>query len=158
MSDEPIDSDVEWEYLSNVIQGSNNDDDLIDDEEVKDTPKAPKTHLEAQIQNLASPNVSLSKISNLRPGKVHLHGQFSQVMGRYLRAGLHLTEAIFSDSTGSVRVVWFNQPYKAAAIKHGAEYELRGNYNLYRGRFQISNSKIRPLSQGCKPFERGERG
>lgn len=158
MNDMPKDSDTEWDYLSGVLQSSNNDDDLMGDNAIHQDSDTPKTQIESQIQNLVSPNVELTSISGLRPGKVHIHGQFSQASGRYVRRGMHVTDAILTDSTGSVRVVWFNQPYKASAIKRGIDYELRGNFNLSRGRFQISNAKIRLLADGCRPFERGEKG
>lgn len=159
MIDTPNNSDAEWDYLSGVLNNSNKDDDLAGtDDRNQQISKKPKTQLESQIQNLISPNVLLTSISEIRPGKIHIHGRFNQVSGRYIRRDMHITDAVFTDSTGSVRVVWFNQPYKATSIKHGVEYELRGNFNLYRGRFQVSNAKIRPLLEGCKPFERGVKG
>jgi hypothetical protein len=159
MDDELSDADNNWDFLSEVIENSNLDEDLVaNNDEVSQVKDAPKTVLEVQIQNLASPNTELSHISGLHPGKIHIHAQFSSIMGRYLRRDLHITEAIASDSTASVRVVWFNQPYKASAIRRDVLYEIRGNYGLNRGRFQISNAKIRPLTDGCKPFERGEQG
>lgn len=148
--------DEDWNYLANVLDVSNNDEDLIDrpDDKLQEHAE-PQTQLEAQIKNLVSPNAELSSISGLRPGKVHLHGQFSQATGRYVRRGMHVTEAVFTDNTGSVRVVWFNQPYKAASLRKSVDYELRGSFALNRGRFQVNNANIRLLSEGCAPFERG---
>ena len=31
--------------------------------------------------------------------------------------GMHITEAVASDKSGSVRLIWFNQPYRAAALR-----------------------------------------
>lgn len=151
MNDLPQDDRENWDYLSGILDNSSNDDDLL--EVSTSSSSHPKSAVEAQIKNLVSPNVELSNISSLRPGKVHLHGQFRQATGRYVRQGMHVTEAVFSDSTGSVRVVWFNQPYKAASLKRETDYELRGTFSLSRGRFQISNAKVRPLAEGCRPFD-----
>ena len=157
MSNSPKNSDDDWTYLSGVLDSSNNDDDLVEAPTPETTASSqPQTPLEAQIHNLVAPNPELTNIVGLRPGKVHLHGQFRQASGRYVRQGMHVTEAIFTDSSGSVRVVWFNQPYKAASLRRETDYELRGTYSLNRGRFQISNAKVRPLAEGCKPFDNKE--
>ena len=44
----------------------------------------------------------VANISEIIPGKVTLKGQIKQATGRYVRRGLHITEAILSDDTGSV--------------------------------------------------------
>src|ERR1700733_5946056 len=59
----------------------------------------------------------LSDIKDMHPGIVTIKAKLSSVVGRYVRRGMHITEAIASDETASVRLVWFNQPYRAAGIK-----------------------------------------
>jgi ATP-dependent DNA helicase RecG len=81
----------------------------------------------------------INKINSLNPGAVTIKAKIKQASGRYVRRGMHITEAIASDSTGSVRLVWFNQPYRAKALKTGFEYYISGNYELGRGRFAIMN-------------------
>jgi ATP-dependent DNA helicase RecG len=78
-------------------------------------------------------------VNKLRPGTVTIRAQIKSVASRYVRRGMHITEAIASDETGSVRLVWFNQPYRAAAIKSNQEYFIGGEYALRRGRFSITN-------------------
>jgi ATP-dependent DNA helicase RecG len=78
-------------------------------------------------------------IGQLKPGIVTIEANITQIKGRYVRRGLHITEAIAADETGSVRLVWFNQPYRAAAVKHGQPYFIAGEYGLRRGRFSILN-------------------
>ena len=85
-------------------------------------------------------------IHRVRPGDVTLEATISHVTGRYVRRGMHITEAIASDKTGSVRLVWFNQPYRAGAIKHGASYYISGEYALRRGRFSITNPSVELVS------------
>jgi ATP-dependent DNA helicase RecG len=81
-------------------------------------------------------------VKSLRPGQVTIEVTIGQVAGRYARRGLHITEAIASDATGSVRLVWFNQPYRAGAIKHGQAYFVAGEYGLRRNRFGILNPSV----------------
>jgi ATP-dependent DNA helicase RecG len=78
-------------------------------------------------------------IYELKPGAVTIEANITQIKGRYVRRGLHITEAIAADESGSVRLVWFNQPYRAAAVKHGQPYFIAGEYDLRRGRFSILN-------------------
>lgn len=85
-------------------------------------------------------------LEQIRPGVVSIRAKIGQVNGRYVRRGMHITEAIASDETGSVRLVWFNQPYRADGLKHGQTYFISGPYALRRGRFAIANPSIEQLS------------
>lgn len=84
----------------------------------------------------------ISTVEKLHPGVVTVEAKISQVTGRYVRRGMHITEAMASDETGSVRLIWFNQPYRAGAIKAGATYFIGGEYALRRSRFSILNPSI----------------
>ena len=88
------------------------------------------------------------EFAQLRPGPVTVRATAKQATGRYVRRGMHITEAVFSDATGSVRAVWFNQPYRAAALKTGQEYYVSGTYELSDQRFQIMN----PSAELVKEF------
>jgi ATP-dependent DNA helicase RecG len=85
-------------------------------------------------------------VKDLKPGQVTLEAQINQVSGRYVRRGLHITEAIATDATGSVRLVWFNQPYRAGAIKKNQPYYVAGEYALRRSRFSITNPSVELVS------------
>lgn len=80
--------------------------------------------------------------TSLRPGMVTVQAVITQVTGRYVRRGMHITEAVASDDVGSVRLVWFNQPYRAAAIKHDVTYYISGDYALRNQRFSITNPSM----------------
>lgn len=81
----------------------------------------------------------ITPIERLKPGQVTIKVTIKQAKGRYVRRGMHITEAVASDETGSVRLIWFNQPYRAAGLKTGHEYFVSGGYELSRGRFSIMN-------------------
>lgn len=85
-------------------------------------------------------------IRDMKPGPVTVKGMVKQAVARYARRGLHITEAVISDDTGSLRVVWFNQPYRAASLKKGVEYFLSGQYELSRQRFQLMNPSAELVS------------
>ena len=90
----------------------------------------------------------VSSIKAIHPGAVSIKAKLVQANGRYARRGLHITEAIFQDETDSVRAVWFNQPYRAKALKPGEEYFVSGQYELSYRRYQIMN----PSAELVKDF------
>lgn len=81
----------------------------------------------------------ITPIKSLRPGMVTVRAEIKQISGRYVRRGMHITEAIASDDTGSVRLVWFNQPYRANAMKSGQIYFVSGNFELKAQKMAIMN-------------------
>ncbi|HEU5004642.1 MAG TPA: ATP-dependent DNA helicase RecG [Candidatus Saccharimonadales bacterium] len=88
----------------------------------------------------------VTKIKDLKPGAITIEATITQATGRYVRRGMHITEAIASDDTSSVRLVWFNQPYRAGAIKGGQKYFIAGEYQLSRNRFSILNPSVELVS------------
>ncbi len=88
----------------------------------------------------------VTAVNRMHPGIVSIEATIKQATGRYVRRGMHITEAIAEDETGSVRLVWFNQPYRAAAIKPGAKYFISGLYELRRQRFAITSPSVELVS------------
>lgn len=85
----------------------------------------------------------LSTTANIKPGNVvTVRVVVKQATGRYARRGLHITEAVASDESGSIRLIWFNQPYRAGAIKPGEVYFVSGSFELSRGRLAIMNPSM----------------
>ena len=85
----------------------------------------------------------VSSIASIKPGLVTVKATLKQITGRYVRRGMHITEAIVSDKTSSVRLVWFNQPYRATTMKIGDEYYVSGQ-------FELSNRKFAIMSPACE--------
>jgi len=78
----------------------------------------------------------------IKPGPVTIEAKITHIKGRYVRRGMHITEAIASDDTGSVRLVWFNQPYRETGTKHDQPYFISGNFELSHQRFVIMNPSM----------------
>ncbi|MCA9324810.1 ATP-dependent DNA helicase RecG [Candidatus Saccharibacteria bacterium] len=89
----------------------------------------------------------LTPIVKLKPGPVTIQATVKQATGRYVRRGMHITEAVASDETSSVRLIWFNQPYRAAALKKEQQYYISGNFELSRQRFAIMNPSVELASE-----------
>ncbi len=82
-------------------------------------------------------------ISQLKAGqKITIRARLATIKGRYVRRGLHITEAIATDDTGSVRIVWFNQPYREKATKVGEQYFISGPFELSSSRLAIMNPSM----------------
>lgn len=88
----------------------------------------------------------LTSISKMPTGSVTVKAKIKQIEGRYVRGGLHITEAIASDDSGSVRLVWFNQPYRKTATKLDQEYFVSGNYELSHQKFAVMNPSLELVS------------
>lgn len=86
-------------------------------------------------------------IKQIRPGPVTIKATIRQATGRYVRRGMHITEAIASDGTDSVRLIWFNQPYRSTSIKSGQEYFISGTFELSHQRFVITSPSIELVSE-----------
>ena len=89
---------------------------------------------------------SVQPINRIKPGAVTIKATIKQARGRYVRRGMHITEAVASDASGSVRLVWFNQPYRAAALKSGTDYFISGDFALRRQHLSIQNPSVELVS------------
>ncbi len=83
------------------------------------------------------------KIADIVPGNVVVRGRISHLSSRYVRRGLHVTQAVLSDDSGKVALTWFNQPYRATHLKHDGEWTISGEFALSQRRYQILNPSVR---------------
>lgn len=68
-----------------------------------------------------------------------LKGWVSSIQKKYSRNGKLLLSTIFSDTSGAIEVIWFNQPFIAEYLKAGDEVILSGRVVLNFGKISISN-------------------
>jgi len=60
---------------------------------------------------------------------------------------LKLTEAVISDGTGSVRIIWFNKPFLSKQLYRGVSIVVSGKVDVYLGRLVINNPEWELLDQ-----------
>lgn len=84
----------------------------------------------------------ITAIRYVVPGPVTIKATVASATGRYIRRGMHITEAVATDETGSLRLVWFNQPYRAASLKPGQTYYISGVYDRNGQRFAITSPSM----------------
>ena len=75
----------------------------------------------------------------IRPGPVTIQARITSIKGRYVRRGMHVTEAVATDETGSTRLVWFNQPYRETSMQRDHDYFVSGSFELSHQHFAIQN-------------------
>ena len=81
------------------------------------------------------------QIKDLVQGEnVSLKVKIKSISSRFsFRGRMSLAEAVVSDETGSLKVVWFNQPYLANSLHSGEEMFLAGTPEYYNFTLQLTN-------------------
>lgn len=91
----------------------------------------------------------MTPIGCVEPGKFHvISGKIGRVIFRNIRRNLNLTKADIYDNTGSISLVWFNQPYIKRRIKAGARYVVSGKVEHKFRQLQISSPEIEEIEDG----------
>jgi len=91
----------------------------------------------------------LKTINRLKFGdELTVLGTVQSVSSRRLHGGKSsLTEVIINDSTASLRVTWFNQPWLAKSIKEGDQIVVAGKIDQYLGRLVMNSPEWEPLEE-----------
>jgi len=92
-------------------------------------------HLPVSYQDLSK----ITKISELKPeAKVNIKASLQTVANkRAWRRRMTITEALAEDGSGSIPIVWFNQPYLEKSLKTGREYYFSGKVQLGQKGLQL---------------------
>ncbi len=71
-------------------------------------------------------------IAQIEPGrKICLKGTLEMIQTkRSPRKKMYITEAIVSDETGQIKIIWFNQPYLSKTLKTGLTYYFAGEAQI----------------------------
>lgn len=85
-------------------------------------------------------------IKDISPGPVTLCVSVESVGSRYARRGLHITEALVRDKSSSIKIIWFNQPYRTNSLLRDKLYYLSGNYEFHNNRYSIVNPTVELVS------------
>jgi ATP-dependent DNA helicase RecG len=81
-----------------------------------------------------------ARVADLRTDEVNnIKGVLSNITHKRTRNGKLLTKALLSDETGSIEVVWFNQPYLKRALIPGRELILSGKAKYGFGKISLQN-------------------
>jgi ATP-dependent DNA helicase RecG len=82
-----------------------------------------------------------------------MKGRLGRVMTRSLGRGKSITKSAIMDASGSVSLVWFNQPFAVRSLKEGAEYIVSGRVEYKFGSLQVASPDMEELdSSGDAPL------
>jgi ATP-dependent DNA helicase RecG len=82
---------------------------------------------------------SLSKISELIAGQnVNIRGEIELIQNkRSFKKRMNITEALISDETDSIKIIWFNQPFLTKSLKVGDLVSLAGRVSESQGQLTM---------------------
>ncbi len=95
-----------------------------------------------KIGDLGNPNVETRMSNEVQNQNVTIKAKIINIANRRTsRRRFVVTEAVVTDDTGSIKVVWFNQPYLEKMLKAGSEVILNGkiSYDNFSGQLQMES-------------------
>ena len=82
----------------------------------------------------------ITPIRELKTGEqTSVRGTVFDIGSKKSRKGMPITEAIITDETGTVKAVWFNQPYLDKTLKKGDEIFLAGKLEFNYGQVAFNS-------------------
>src|SRR6478735_9284274 len=89
-----------------------------------------------------------SDIADLAVGEeATIVGEVAKVSSRPTRQRKTMVEAVVRDPSGSINLVFFNQPWRAKQLTEGTEVALYGKLDVYRGKRQLTNPVVDVLGR-----------
>lgn len=90
------------------------------------------------------------KIAQIKPGLVTVRARIERInLRRAFRRKLTIVEAILADDTGTIKAVWFNQPYLASTLKEGQEYFFAGKFEFKSNNLSLQTPSFELLKPGA---------
>ena len=68
---------------------------------------------------------------------------------------LKATEAVLSDGTGNIKIIWFGQGYLARSLKTNSRLAVSGKVEVYRGQPVFQSPEYEVLAPGQEPIHTG---
>ena len=102
----------------------------------------------------------IAKVAELEPGQEctvvgHLWEAREISMGQGGR--LKGTEAVLSDESGNIKVIWFGQGYLARTLKTNSRIAVAGKVSVFRNQLVFESPEYEVLAQGQTPVHTGRR-
>ena len=93
----------------------------------------------------------ISKINQIQPGEtVTIKGKIENIENGYRQFKKSIQKAVVSDSTGKIKVTWFNQPYLVNTLQKGKEISLSGKVKSF-GRYPVLTSPEFEIVSSYRP-------
>lgn len=87
-------------------------------------------------------------ISDIRTDQVNnIKGRITNIFHRKTRNHKHLSRATFTDKTGQIEVIWFNQPYLQRVLRNNQRLILSGKATFKNGKVSLMNPLYEPIQE-----------
>ncbi|MCF7795245.1 ATP-dependent DNA helicase RecG [Patescibacteria group bacterium] len=92
------------------------------------------------------------KISELKIGEIaNIQGEIELIQNkRSFKKRLNITEALITDDSGTIKVVWFNQAYLSRNLKAGDNVSLTGKLEEKNGQASLNSPVYEKIIKGQK--------
>ena len=92
---------------------------------------------------------NISTISELQPGEDHtiIATVWEARESQLGRGRLRATEAVVSDETGNLRVIWFGRSHLAKTLKTNSRVAISGRVDAYKGQLQFQSPEFEVLDR-----------
>lgn len=87
-----------------------------------------------------------SKINSVQPGEtVTITGEISSIKNIYTKNGKKIQQAQIADDSGSIDVVWYNQPFLTNILKVGLKVNLAGKIDWFKNKIVMNSPEYELL-------------
>lgn len=98
----------------------------------------------------------ISKISSVQPGEViTIIGQVFSIENVYTRSSKKIQKAIITDETGSIEVVWYNQPFLTKYIHVNDTVSLSGKADFFRNKIVLISPEYEIVTNNNQTLHTG---
>ncbi|OGH23681.1 MAG: ATP-dependent DNA helicase RecG [Candidatus Levybacteria bacterium RIFCSPLOWO2_01_FULL_38_13] len=102
-------------------------------------------------------NYSLvSKIEKVQPGEiVTIRGKVSDIKNEYTKRWKNLQKAKIEDETGTIGVIWFNQPFIPKIMNKGDNVSLSGKIDLFKNKLVMQSPEYEVIYKNAGTIHTG---
>jgi len=99
----------------------------------------------------------VKSIGQARAGEtVSVRGEIWQIANKRSRRGITVTEAVVADETGTIKAVWFNQPFLKNNLKAGDEVVLAGKLEWNYGTVAMQSPSYEKINKRSEVSGKGK--
>lgn len=97
-----------------------------------------------------------TQIIDIRTDEVNvIKGKLSNLFNMSTKTGVKITRGLFTDESGSIQVVWFNQPHLTKMLPRNKDIILSGKAKLSMGKISLQGPSYELISQNKEQIHTG---
>lgn len=97
-----------------------------------------------------------TQIIDVRTDEINvIKGKLSNLFNMSTRTGVKITRGLFTDESGSIQVVWFNQPHLTKMLPRNKDIILSGKAKLSMGKISLQGPSYELISQNKEQIHTG---